>query len=80
MNPQLLAQSLQAHKIPAVRLSQTQIAKLKELAPNDQILWYEAGLQSDGKTFVCLVTGQKNSPERAILLWSAIFDTDGKFH
>jgi hypothetical protein len=54
-----LKAAIEAHKIPAARLSETQIAKLQERAANDQIVWYGAGQQSDGKTYL--------QSERAVL-------------
>jgi hypothetical protein len=88
MSPELVTQrqaqlkaGLEASKIPAVRLSETQIAKLKEKAGNDQILWYGAGLQSDGTTFVCLVTGGENrfGGGRHTQLLAGTLDSDGAF-
>jgi len=76
-----LKEEIEAHKIPAVRLSEAQLAKLKEIAPNDQIAWYGAGLQSDGKTFVCLVTGRKNRSGSStyLSLFTDTFDSEGSF-
>ena len=76
-----LQAALEANKLPAVRLSETQIAKLQEKAPNDQIVWYGAGMQSDGKTFVCLVTGGKNrfGGGGHTQLFAGTFESDGSF-
>jgi len=74
---------LEAAKIPAVRLSETQIAKLKEMAPVDRIVWYGAGRQSDGKIFVCLVTHGENrfiSGSHTQLFAGTFDDSEGSFH
>jgi len=69
-----------ANKIPAVRLSETQIAKLKAVAPNDRVAWYGAGRQSDGKTFVCLVTdGKTLFGESRALVFAGTFESDGSY-
>jgi hypothetical protein len=72
--------AVEAAKIPAVRLNETQIAKLRAMAPNDQVAWHRAGRQSDGKTFVCLVTSGKTifGQSRA-LVFSGTFESDGSF-
>jgi hypothetical protein len=88
MSPQLRAQreaelktAIEAHKIPVVRLSEAQIATLKEQAPNDQIAWYRAGRQSDGKIFVCLVTNGKNrfGDSSHTNLITGTLESDGSF-
>jgi hypothetical protein len=73
---------VEAAKIPAVRLSEAQIASLRENAPNDQILWYGAGRQSDGTIFVCLVTGGKNpiGGGTHTQLFTGTFEADATFH
>ena len=69
-----------AARIPAVRLNETQIAKLRTAAPNDRVAWYGAGRQSDGKTFVCLVTNGKTLfGESRALVFTGTFESDGSF-
>jgi hypothetical protein len=72
---------VEAAKIPPVHLSETQVAKLKTAtAPRDQIAWYGAGRQSDGKTFVCLVTNGKTLfGENRALVFAGTFESDGSF-
>jgi hypothetical protein len=73
---------IEAAKIPAVRLSEMQIATLKARAPKDQVVWVHAGRQSDGKTFVCLVTHGKNRffGGTHTQLFAGTFESDGSFH
>jgi hypothetical protein len=74
---------IEASKIPAVSLTEKQIATLKAIAPNDQVVWHRAGRQSDGKTFVCLVTHGKNRVsifgETHTELSAGTFESDGSF-
>jgi len=80
MSQAQLKAAIEANKIPPVQLSETQIAKLKEMAPNDQIVWYGAGQQSDGKIFVCLVTSGKNPfAVGNTQLFTGTFESDGSF-
>jgi hypothetical protein len=69
-----------ANKLPAVRLSATQIANLKAVASNDRVVWYGAGRQRDGRTFVCLVTsGRTLFGESRALAFGGTFEADGSF-
>jgi hypothetical protein len=71
---------IEASKIPAVSLTEQQIAKLKALFGNPQIEWYRAGRQSDGKTFVCLVTNGKDIFGIGHTeLFAGTFESDGSF-
>jgi len=69
-----------AARIPAARLNEAQIAKLRAVAPNDRVAWYGAGRQSDGKTFVCLVTdGKTLFGESRALVFAGTFESDGSY-
>jgi len=76
-----IKEHIEASKIPAVSLTDKQIAKLKAIAPEDQLVWYRAGRQSDGKTFVCVVTHGKNRlpifGETHTGLFAGTFESDG---
>jgi hypothetical protein len=78
-HPNLKA-DLEAAKIPAVSLSEKQIATLKATAPKNQLaVWYRAGRQSDGKTFVCLVTSGKALFAHRAQVFAGTFESDGSF-
>src|SRR5258708_14688775 len=68
-----------ANKLPAVRLSEAQVARLKAIAPAHRAAWYGAGRQSDGKTFVCLVIDEKTIFGRRAVVVAGTFEPDGSF-
>jgi hypothetical protein len=76
-----LKAKLEAAKLPPASLSETQVAKLKEMYAPAQIVWYRAGQRSDGKIYVCLVTQGKNlwGGAGAPGLISGTFEPDGSF-
>jgi hypothetical protein len=84
LSPEAKAQihaNLEKWKVVPLSLSETQIAKLKTLAPNDRLVWYRAGRQkNDGKTFVCAVTDGKTlwGKSRA-LIFAGTLESDGSF-
>ena len=76
-----LKAKLEAAKLPPVSLSETQIAKLKEMAPHDEFVWYGAGRQSDGAIFVCFVTSRTSIfGVNGAQLFAGTFESDGAFH
>jgi hypothetical protein len=71
---------VEAAKIPAVRLSETEVAKLREFAAKGQLVWYSAGRQSDGKIFACFVTSGKTLfGESSVGVFAGTFESDGSF-
>jgi hypothetical protein len=68
-----------ANRLPAVRLSEAQVARLKAIAPAHRLAWYDAGRQSDGKTFVCLAIDEKTIFGRRAVVVAGTFEPDGSF-
>jgi len=53
---------IDANKIPDASITPEQVALLKTLSEDSEVVWTKAGIQGDGKLFVCYVskTPQKN--------------------
>ena len=53
---------INSKKIPDATLAPDQVGLLKKLSDDSQVVWSKAGMQADGKVFVCYVTKtpQKN--------------------
>lgn len=71
---------IEAARIPEVQLSDTQMAKVRELTPRAQVVWLRAGRQSDGKIFVCHVISAKNVfGQTSVGLKTGTFEADGSY-
>jgi hypothetical protein len=71
---------IEAARIPAVQLSEAQMAKLKEHTPRGQIVWLRAGRQSDGNIFVChVVSGKTLLGGTSVGLLTGTFQDDGSY-
>jgi hypothetical protein len=75
--------SIEAGKLPPVRLSAQQVGKLKGAGTtfNTKVVWHGAGRQSDRNTFVCFVTkGTTVLGQEVLGLWVGTFEADGEYH
>jgi hypothetical protein len=74
------AAMIEAGKMPPVRLSEKQMARLKQESPRGQIVWLGAGRQKDGKIFVCHVaTGKDLIGVKFVNLHTGTFEADDSY-
>jgi len=67
-------------KLPSVRLSTQQVAKIQARLPNNKVVWHAAGRKPDGQILVCFV--YEATPiigPKLLNIWAGIFEKGDSF-